>query len=125
MQDSIKVLSFPVLLAISLLGTAQAGDSAAPMSSARLYADAAAVVARDSQQFQNIEQADQLRHRVYEQFPEYADKTRAQYQTQQDKQAQHQYQYREQSSGQHMHQSGSPGRSSGMGGMGGGGGRGR
>jgi len=125
MRDSIKVLSFPVLLAISLLGTAHAGAPATGLRSAQLYADAAAVIARDSQQYQNIEPTDQLRHRVNEQFPEYADKTRAQYQTQQDKQAQHQYQYREQSSGQHMHQSGMPGRSSGMGGMGGGGGRGR
>ena len=120
MRVLIKVLSFPVLLAISLAGTAQAGHAVSGLSSARLYADAAAVVARDGQQLRNIEQADQVRQRVYEQFPEYADKTRAQYQTQQDKQAQHQYRYREQSSGQHMHQSGSH---SSMGGSGGGRGR--
>jgi uncharacterized membrane protein YgcG len=92
----------------------------------RIYSNAAAEAAREGQRFYNDGHTDQLRHRVYEQSPEFATQSQYQhqYREQQDKQAQHRYQYREQSGAQHMHQSGFPGSGSG-GRMGGGGGRGR
>ena len=124
MIRQIQVLSYPVLLTMVLASGSVSGDNSTErMSRERLYSDAAAEAARDGERFYHDEQADQLRHRVYEQTPDNAQKTRSQYQVQQDKQAQHRYQYREQSGGQHRHQSGSPGR--GAGGAMGGGGRGR
>jgi hypothetical protein len=123
MFNSLKVLSYSVLLTMVVGSGTVLGDSFAErMSRERLFTDAATEAARDGQRFYNDEQVDQLRHRVYEQSP--ADASQSQYQhqyrEQQDKQAQHRYQYREQSGGQHMNQSGFPGRGTG-GGMGGGG----
>ena len=123
MFKQIKVLSYPVLLTMVMASGTVLGDSLGDrMSRERIYSDAAVEAATEGQRFYNDGQTDQLRHRVYEQTPDFASQSQSQYQyrEQQDKQAQHRYQYREKSAGQHMHQSGFPGKGAG-GGMGGGG----
>ena len=126
MFRQIKVLSYPVLLTMVMASGSVFGDSLdGGLTRERIYSNAATEAAREGQRFYNDDQADQLRHRVNEQSPEFASQSQYQhqYREQQDKQAQHRYQYREQSGGQHMHQSGFSG--SGSAGRMGGAGRGR
>ena len=126
MFRQIKVLSYPVLLTMVVASGSVLGDSFGDgLTRERIYSNAATEAAREGQRFYNDDQADQLRHRVNEQSPEFASQSQYQhqYREQQDKQAQHRYQYREQSGGQHMHQSGFSG--SGSAGRMGGAGRGR
>jgi Ni/Co efflux regulator RcnB len=108
---AIKLITFPMLLTLSLAaGSVAAASPGAPEKSMAQEQTTA------GEQLKNVEQEDQLRHRVNENDPENAKKVRdEQGQKQEGKKSQHQYQ--EQSPGQHMQQSGS--------GMGGGGGKGR
>jgi hypothetical protein len=133
MFTTVKVLSYPVLMAMLLAsGGVLAEESSERLNRERIYSDAATEAARQGQGFYNVGQADPLRHRAETQLPEFASQSQYQHRVQQDKQAQHRhreqqgkqaqhgYQYREQSSGQHRHQSGSLSNRSGKGGKGGG-----
>jgi hypothetical protein len=106
MFRQIKVLSYPLLLAMIMAsGRVMADNTGERTLRERIFSDAAAQAALQGQRFYNDGTADQLRHRVYEQSPEYASQSQNRHQ--------HRYQYREKSAGQHMHQSGYSGRSSG------------
>ncbi|MEN8168442.1 MAG: hypothetical protein ABFR65_13330 [Pseudomonadota bacterium] len=127
MIDSLKLVSLPVLLTMSLAAGSVVADTAAgpekSVSKEQIFAGARNQVVLDGQQFKNVAQEDQLRHRVNENLDK-GEKNR--YEKQQGKQSknQHQYQYKNQSGSQHMHQSQSGSMSrGGKGGGGGGGGR--
>lgn len=123
MIDSVKLLSLPVLLTLSLAaGSVTAAGPEKRVSKDQIYAGARNQVVLDGQQFKNVAQEDQLRHQVRENEGK-GEKNRHQHQTKQGKQSknQHQYQYKNQSGSQHMQQSQSGSMS--RGGKGGGGGR--
>lgn len=112
-MHSIKLVTFPMLLTLSLAAGSVA--AASPDAPAKSMAQEPAAA---GEQLKNVDKEDQLRHRVNENDPEKAKKVRGeQGQKQEGKKSQHQHQYQEQSPGQQMQQSGS--------GMGGGGGKGR
>jgi hypothetical protein len=110
MQHKIKLI--PMFLTLSFAFASVAAQPPGAPTKSMLQEKASA-----GEKFMNEDQEQQLRHRVNENDPENAKKSREMMQEQQDKQSKHQYRYEEQAPGQHMHQSGSM-----MGGGGGGGG---
>ena len=115
MKRTIKLISMSMLPALVLAaGSVTAQSPTEPVKAMTQEKTTA------GEQFQNVGEEDQLRHRVNENDPEQAKKVRAEKekQTQEGTKSQHKYQYEEQSPGQHMNQSGG-----GMGGGMGGGGR--
>ena len=116
MQRTIKLISYPMFLTLSLaIGSAIAAPPDSMTKSIMLQEKATS-----GEQFKNESLEQQLQHRVNENDPEQAKKAREMKQEQQGAQSKHQYRYEERSPGQHMNQSGSM-----MGGSGGGGGGGR
>lgn len=119
MIDSVKLHSLPVLLTLSLAAGSVVAGPEKKVSKDQIYAGARNQVVLDGQQFKNVAQEDQLRHRVNEN--DQGVKNRHEKQQGKQSKHQHQYQYKNQSGSQQMQQSQSGSMS--RGGKGGGGGR--
>ena len=114
MKRSYKIVYYPAMISLAMA----AGMAVAQTPSEVMEQTMTQEQRVEGEQFKNLGEEDQLRHRVNENTPEKAKKVREMKENQEGKKSQHQYRYEEKSPGSHMQQSGSR-----MGGGGGGGGR--